>query len=80
MANLKEFNFRHQTVAPLESRPPRRRHMFGALRASELVSSQKEEEEEIICGAASMRGRQVAKNFQADTQAEHPLDSQGDAC
>lgn len=70
MANLKEFNFRHQTAAPLESqRPSRLREL------SELASSQKEEEEENLCGGGHA-ARQVAQNF----QAEQPLKSQGDAC
>lgn len=56
MANLKEFNFRHQTAAPLESHHHSWLHMFGAPRASELASSQREEEEEIISEAAGMRG------------------------
>lgn len=77
MANLKEFNFQHQTAAPSESQrpppsqPPQLR-VFGARRASELASSPRG----IISGVAGMRARQVAKNF----QAEQPIDSRGDAC
>ena len=51
MANLKEFNFRHQTAAPLESQHPSRLREL-----SQLASSQKEEEEEIMSAAAGMQG------------------------
>ena len=60
MANLKEFNFRHQTAAPLESHRPLASTCPGLPRASELAScSQREEEEdgEIISGGlAGMQG------------------------
>lgn len=69
MANLKEFNFQHQTVAPLEShhpQPPR----AGA--SAPLAPTHGEEEGKITSGG----GGQSAKNF----QAEQPRDSQVDAC
>lgn len=74
MANLKEFNFRHQTAAPSESQhpPPPPPPLHLPREASELASSPRG----IISVVAGMRARQVAKNF----QAEQPIDSQGDAC
>lgn len=78
MAHLKEFNFRHQTAAPLESQcppppPPCPSPPLPLLsEASELASAPRG----IISVVAGMRARQVAKNF----QAEQPIDSQGDAC
>lgn len=53
MANLEEFNFLHQTA---ESHHPIASTLTPALRASELASSQKEEEEDIICGVLGARG------------------------
>jgi len=55
MANLKEFNFQHQTAVPFQSHPPQPPHV-GVSGASELASSQKGEEEEIMSGVASMQG------------------------
>lgn len=53
MANLKEFNFRHQTAAqPLAS---------ACLGLQELLNSRKEEEEE-----NHLRGGRWLKNFQAE--------------
>lgn len=70
MANLREFNFRHQTAAPSESHRPPASESFRPRFLSEGGR-----------GANHLRGGghaagQVAKNF----QAEQPLKSQGDAC
>lgn len=76
MANLKEFNFWLQTAAPLWKAATHGLRMAGFCGASELASSHREEEEEIVSVSAGDAGRQAAKNL----GAEQSRDLQGDAC
>lgn len=59
MANLKEFNFRHQTAAPLESHRPLSSTCLGLRELLNSPPLRRREEEEIISGAAAgmRRGR-----------------------
>lgn len=66
MVNLKEFNFQHQTPAPVESHHPQLPHV-GVSIASELASSHKEEEEKIMSGVVGMQGgRRLKTSRQVD--------------